>query len=98
MEVAVYNFSREIFAKSFPAGRDLCITKPFFKIQADGSAGVRVDQPDTEILDYALPQTLEEWKELGSSFIKHCPNMALHCYNNALQAPSRKIMGIVKEQ
>ncbi|KAL7544104.1 hypothetical protein ACHAXR_013582 [Thalassiosira sp. AJA248-18] len=91
MEVAVYNSPHNNFSKAFHIGREICIAEPYLKIRADGSAGIRVEKP-AEIIDYLLPQTSGDWKELGNSCIKHSPDMALTCYERALQAPNKKIM------
>lgn len=79
VEVAVYNTPKDSFSKTYALGREVCIVEPFFKIRADGSAGIRIDKPD-EILSWFHPQTSEGWKELGNSSIKSCPMTALICY------------------
>eukprot|EP00804_Cyclotella_cryptica_P026630 CCRYP_019086-RB/>CCRYP_019086-RB protein AED:0.01 eAED:0.01 QI:2437/1/1/1/0.33/0.25/4/1797/740 len=94
VEVAVYNTPKDSFSKTFALGREVCIFEPFFKIRADGSAGIRVDKPG-EILSWFRPQTSEGWKELGNSSIKSCPMTALICYEQALQAPNNTILDVV---
>lgn len=91
IEVAVYNYPKDTFAKDFPHGHELCIIEPFYKMRGDGSVGVRVDNP-SEICNYSLPQTGEGWKEFGNFCIKHSPPMALSCYEFGLGAPSIAVL------
>ena len=91
VEVAVYNSPRSKFSNTFSCGRHVCIVEPFFKIRGDGSAGIRVDNPD-EIIDFPFPRTSEEWKELGNSYIKQSPEMALTCYEYVSCIPLTPIL------
>ena len=84
IEVAVYNTNKPKFPKNFCLGKELCIIEPFYKIRADGTAGIRVDKPETEIFDCPWPQTTAAWKDLGNKFIKVCADGALLCYDRAL--------------
>ncbi len=97
VEIAVYNFSPDMFPKTFHKDRELCIVEPFFKIRADGSVGIRADRPQEEIFNYSFPGTAGEWKDLGNAFIKHSPDMALVSYESALQAPNKVIVDLVNE-
>ena len=91
MEIAVYNYPEKTFAGDFPAGREICVIEPYYKIRGDGSVGIRVDDP-LEICDYPLPKTREGWKELGNSCIKYSPEMALASYEAGLRAPNKAIL------
>ena len=42
----------------------------YYKVRADGTVGVRVDKPDTDIFDCSWPRSSADWKELGNKFIK----------------------------
>ena len=44
--------------------------EPFYKVRADGTVGIRVDKPQTDIIDSVWPRNTEAWKELGNKFIK----------------------------
>ena len=96
VEVAVYNSPRSKFSNTFSCGRHVCIVEPFFKIRGDGSAGIRVDNPD-EIIDFPFPRTSEEWKELGNSYIKQSPEMALTCYEYVSCIPLTPILLMLLE-
>ena len=70
VEVAVYNTDESKFPQNFHLGRELCIMEPFYKVRADGTVGIRVDKPETEIFDHPWPRSSVDWKELGNKFIK----------------------------
>ena len=70
VEVAVYNTDQSTFPRNFHLGRELIIIEPFYKVRADGTVGIRVDTPETEIFDYPWPRNSVAWKELGNKFIK----------------------------
>ena len=44
--------------------------EPFYKVRADGTVGIRVDKPKTEIFDYPWPRNATAWKDLGNNFIE----------------------------
>lgn len=96
MEVAVYNYPEERFANDFPPGREVCIIEPYLKWRGDGSVGIRVDKP-AEISDYPFPTTGEKWKALGNLCIKHCPEMAVVCYESGLRAPNQAALDLLRD-
>uniref|UniRef100_A0A0G4I8I8 Uncharacterized protein n=1 Tax=Chromera velia CCMP2878 TaxID=1169474 RepID=A0A0G4I8I8_9ALVE len=89
VEVALYNFvgtSREA-AKRLPKGTAVAIREPFFKVRGDGTNGIRIDNPQTDLItSWTYPQETDEWRLLGNRFVQNSRNAAgaLACYEQGL--------------
>ena len=85
VEVAVYNVPGEVAMQLYCKGRVLSIAEPYYKIRADGTDGIRVDNP-RELQEAEFPDTMASWREVGNQFFKNQkPDSALECYEKGFR-------------
>ncbi|CAE7217762.1 unc45b, partial [Symbiodinium microadriaticum] len=85
VEVAVYNVPAEAAMQLYCKGRVLSIAKPCYKIRADGTGGIRVDNP-AEVQETQLPRSATSWREVGNQFFKSKKvDSATECYARGLR-------------
>lgn len=80
-----YKLGEKLLAR----GAKIIISEPFLKVMADGTVGIRVDDPEKDLIFdqkiSELPQTFSELKAEGNKlFMRKDLDGALHCYNRAL--------------
>ncbi|CAE7039664.1 RPAP3 [Symbiodinium sp. CCMP2592] len=86
VEVAVYNVPAEAAMQLYCKGRVLSIAEPYYKIRADGTDGIRVENP-AELQETHLPRSAVSWREIGNQFFKSKKvDSATECYARGLRA------------
>ena len=95
VEVAVYNVGEEAAMHLFCKGRFLSIAEPYYKIRADGTDGIRVDDP-ADLEEAELPKSMGGWREIGNDFFKSSKVQdAIHCYESGLAREEMRLAGLL---